>query len=82
MKPTPFSYHRPQSVAEALALLAELGEEAKPLGGGQSLGPMLNMRVARPRHLVDLNDLLELDYLRVCGESIEIGALTRHHRHT
>ena len=79
MKPAPFAYHRPQSVAEALGLLAEL-PDAKPLAGGQSLGPMLNMRLARAENLVDLNDLAELDYVRERDGMIEIGALTRHHR--
>lgn len=80
MKPAPFTYHRPGDVDDALELMARFGSDAKPLGGGQSLGPMLNMRLARPAHLVDLNDLLELDYVRSAGEVIEIGGLTRHHR--
>ncbi|WP_212523317.1 xanthine dehydrogenase family protein subunit M [Actibacterium sp. MT2.3-13A] len=80
MKPAPFTYHRPASVREALELLARYGADAKPVSGGQSLGPMLNMRLARPAHLVDLNDLLELDYVRNTGGVIEIGGLTRHHR--
>lgn len=80
MKPAPFTYHRPGSLSEALELMARYGHEAKPLGGGQSLGPMLNMRLARPAHLVDLNDLLEMDYIRDVGGMIEIGGLTRHHR--
>ena len=79
MKPASFAYHRPQTVADALALLAEL-EGAKLLAGGQSLGPMLNLRVARPEHVVDLNDLLELDYVRRQPGLLEIGSLTRHHR--
>ncbi len=80
MKPAPFTYHRPGDVDDALELMARFGSDAKPLGGGQSLGPMLNMRLARPAHLIDLNDLLELDYVRAAGEVIEIGGLTRHHR--
>ncbi|MDX1780277.1 MAG: xanthine dehydrogenase family protein subunit M [Thalassovita sp.] len=80
MKPAPFTYHRPADIDEALELMARFGSDAKPLGGGQSLGPMLNMRLARPGHLVDLNDLLELDYIRPSGDVIEIGGLTRHHR--
>lgn len=80
MKPASFTYHRPGNVAEALQILARFGEGAKPLAGGQSLGPMLNMRLARPEHLVDLNDLIELDYVREVSGMIEIGALTRHHR--
>ena len=80
MKPASFTYHRPGSVGEALQILARYGGGAKPLAGGQSLGPMLNMRLARPEHLVDLNDLIELDYVREVSGMIEVGALTRHHR--
>lgn len=80
MKPAAFTFHRPGSVDEALALLARHGAAAKALGGGQSLGPMLNMRLAQPQHLIDLNDLVELDRVRDHGDKIEIGALTRHHR--
>ena len=80
MKPASFDYHRPQTVEAALDLLARYGEAAKPIAGGQSLGPMLNMRLARPEHLVDLNDLVELDYVRETATELEIGALTRHHR--
>ncbi|OOY11862.1 hypothetical protein BMG00_12320 [Thioclava marina] len=80
MKPAQFTYHRPASLAEALALLRTHGSSAKSLAGGQSLGPMLNMRLARPDHLVDLNDLIELDSVRVSDDMVEIGALTRHHR--
>lgn len=80
MKPASFDYHRPQTVEDALGLLARFGETAKPIAGGQSLGPMLNMRLARPRHLVDLNDLVELDFVRVADGDLEIGAMTRHQR--
>ena len=80
MKPAPFTYHRPGDLDEALALLTQLGPGAKPLAGGQSLGPMMNMRLARPEHVVDLNDLLDLDYVRIGEGSVEIGAMTRHHR--
>jgi aerobic carbon-monoxide dehydrogenase medium subunit len=79
VKPAPFAYHRPQTVADALALLAEL-DGAKLLAGGQSLGPMLNLRLARPAHVIDLNDLLELDFVRRQPGLLEIGSLTRHHR--
>ncbi|MBL0425245.1 FAD binding domain-containing protein [Ramlibacter alkalitolerans] len=78
MKPAAFSYHRPASVDEALELLARFGDDAKPLAGGQSLVPMMNMRLASPAHLVDLNDLSELAQVRVCGERLEVGALARH----
>lgn len=80
MKPPPFAYHRPFDLSDALALMARYGADAKPLSGGQSLVPMLNMRIARPANLVDLNDLAELDYVRRREDALEIGALTRHHR--
>lgn len=80
LKPAPFTYHRPRTIAEALALLGRFGEEAKLLAGGQSLGPMMNLRVARPAHVIDINDLLELDFVRPQPGLLEIGALTRHHR--
>lgn len=78
MKPAPFEYHRPHSLDEAVKLLAELGDEGRPLAGGQSLVPMMNMRAARPEHLVDLNDLAELNFIRETDGAVEIGALTRH----
>lgn len=80
MKPAAFTYHRPASLDEALALLADLGPEAKALAGGQSLAPMLNMRLASPAHLVDLNDLTEFARIRDDGAGLEVGALVRHHQ--
>ncbi|KGD99598.1 FAD binding domain-containing protein [Rhizobium sp. YS-1r] len=80
MKPASFDYHRPQTLDAALGLLARFGERAKPIAGGQSFGPMLNMRLARPEHLIDLNDLVELDFIRVSDAMLEVGAMTRHHR--
>lgn len=80
MKPVPFTYERPGSVEDALSMLRNHGSAAKLLSGGQSLGPMLNMRLARPDVVIDLNDLLELDYVRETEDWVEIGALTRHHR--
>ena len=77
MKPPRFRYHRPQTLAEALALLAENGDDARPLAGGQSLVPMLNLRLAAPAVVVDLSALAELDDLDVDGETLVIGALTR-----
>lgn len=79
MKPAAFSYCRPASIEEALDQLAAAGGSAKLIAGGQSLGPMLNMRLATPAQLVDLNDLSELAYVRDAGDWLEIGALTRHH---
>jgi carbon-monoxide dehydrogenase medium subunit len=80
LKPAPFAYHRPQTVPDALELLGRLGDEAKLLAGGQSLGPMLNLRVARPAQLIDINDLMELDFVRAKAGRLEIGGMTRHHR--
>lgn len=80
MKPAAFSYFRPASIEEALEQLARFGEDAKVLAGGQSLGPMMNMRLATPAQLIDLNDLTELAYVRDAGDWIEIGALTRHYQ--
>lgn len=78
MKPAAFAYIRPDSLEEALRQLAACGESAKVIAGGQSLGPMLNMRLATPTELIDLNDLTELAYIRDVGDALEIGALTRH----
>ena len=78
MKPAPFEYHRPATVADAVAVLAELGDSAKVLAGGQSLVPMLSMRLAAPQHLVDINGLVELDYVRVADGAVKVGALARH----
>jgi carbon-monoxide dehydrogenase medium subunit len=76
MKPPRFAYHDPRSVPEALALLGKL-ENARLLAGGQSLMPMLNMRLAAPDHIVDLNGIAELSYIREEGDAIVIGAMTR-----
>jgi carbon-monoxide dehydrogenase medium subunit len=78
VKPPAFRYHRPDSVAGALALLAELGADGKVLAGGQSLVPVLNMRLAAPAHLVDINRLTELAYVRRDAGSVRVGALARH----
>lgn len=77
MKPPPFSYAAPRSVGEALALLQEYGPEAKVLAGGQSLVPLLNMRLARPEVLVDINRIGALAYIRRRGDRLRVGALTR-----
>ena len=76
MKPPPFAYHAPASLDEALQLLGRL-ENARVLAGGQSLMPMLNMRFAQPDHVVDINGLADLSYIRRDGGFLEIGALTR-----
>ncbi len=78
VKPSPLRYSRPGSTAEALALLASLGEDGKVLAGGQSLVPLLSMRLAAPDHLVDINRLAELSYVRVADGQVRVGALARH----
>jgi len=77
MKPPPFAYADPHSADEVVALLAQHGDEAKLLAGGQSLVPLLNFRLARPRVLVDLNRVAELDFVRPLDGGLAIGALTR-----
>ncbi|MGI8450723.1 MAG: FAD binding domain-containing protein [Streptosporangiaceae bacterium] len=78
MKPAPFSYYRTCSVPETVALLAELGDGAKILAGGQSLVPMMNFRLARPDALVAVTRLRGMEYLRAAPDGLRIGALTRH----
>ncbi|WP_271215042.1 FAD binding domain-containing protein, partial [Pseudonocardia halophobica] len=78
MKPARFAYHRPTTVAEAVAHLRDHAGSARVLAGGQSLVPMLNMRLWRPVALVDINEIDELDDIRVEGERTEIVALLRH----
>ena len=76
MKPPPFSYHDPQTVDEAVALLGRL-DNAKLLAGGQSLMPMLNFRFVQPDNIIDLNRVEGLSYIREAGGALEIGAMTR-----
>ena len=78
MKPAPFAYHRAHSVAEAVALLTELGDEAKILAGGLSLVPMMNFRLARPAALIDITRIGGLSYLRAGRDGLRIVALTPH----
>jgi CO/xanthine dehydrogenase FAD-binding subunit len=77
VKPAAFDYLSPASVEEALALLADLGEGARPLAGGQSLVPLMNFRLVRPQHVVDLNGLGELSGIRQDDGHLVIGAMTR-----
>ncbi|WP_344520100.1 FAD binding domain-containing protein, partial [Streptomyces rectiviolaceus] len=80
MKPAPFAYHRARDLDGATRLLAELGDDAKVVAGGQSLVAMMNFRLARPRHLVDIGGLRELDRLHTdTAGGLRIGALTTHH---
>jgi carbon-monoxide dehydrogenase medium subunit len=76
MKPPPFSYHDPQTTADVIGLLTSL-DNAKLLAGGQSLMPMLNMRYVLPDHVIDLNRVDGLDFIRERDGALEIGAMTR-----
>ncbi|HEX8093466.1 FAD binding domain-containing protein [Jatrophihabitans sp.] len=78
MKPPAFDYSRPESLDEALGLLAESGPDAKVLAGGQSLLPLLSMRLIAPARLVDVNRLAELAYIRSGPDAVRVGALARH----
>jgi carbon-monoxide dehydrogenase medium subunit len=79
MIPGSFSYHRPATVADAVKLLADLGDEARPLAGGHSLVPMMKLRLATPSHLVDLHAVAGLKGIRRDGNKIVIGAMTTQH---
>ena len=74
MKPRPFDYLRPDSVEEAVALLADYGDDARILAGGQSLVPMLNLRIVEAEALIDVSRIAALDAIRDLGNRIEIGA--------
>jgi len=76
--PAPFEYERATSVEGAIASLQRLGPEARVIAGGHSLLPMMKLRLANPEHLIDINDLTELSYIREEGDEVRIGALTRH----
>ncbi len=78
MIPAPFEYVRAASAEEAIAALAEHGDEAKLLAGGMSLLPLMKLRLATPAVLVDVGRVRELSYVRDAGDHIEVGALTRH----
>jgi CO/xanthine dehydrogenase FAD-binding subunit len=78
MKPAPFEYERPDTVVQALSALATHGERAKVLAGGQSLIPLLNLRVLKTERLIDIGRLDELRYIKSVGDEIRIGALTTH----
>jgi aerobic carbon-monoxide dehydrogenase medium subunit len=76
--PASFEYERATSVEGAIEALQRLGSEARIIAGGHSLLPMMKLRLANPEHLVDINDLHELAYIREEGDEVRIGALTRH----
>src|SRR5438128_10384212 len=78
MQPHSFDYVRPQTLAKAIQVLRENGNRAKVLAGGQSLIPVLKLRLANPRVLVDINDLPGLAFIEERGDRLRIGALSRH----
>ncbi len=80
MKPRPFDYVRPDTVDEAVALLAEHGDEARILAGGQSLMAMMNLRLADPGMLIDIARIAELSHIRDLGDRIEVGAAVTQNR--
>src|SRR5438876_10595493 len=77
MIPQSFEYFCPETVSEAIALLQKHGEDAKILSGGQSLIPMMKIRLARPEYIVDINRIADLHYVKEEGDYLKIGALTR-----
>lgn len=79
MIPAPFTYHRPSSVADAVGLIASLGEDVEIVAGGHSLIPMMKLRLAAPEHLVDLGGIGDLKGIRRDGERIVVGAMTTQH---
>lgn len=80
MYPYPFSYHRPGSTSEALAMLEDFGDEGKIIAGGQSLLPAMKLRLAAPGHLIDIAGISEFNGIKETGTGIEIGALITHAR--
>lgn len=78
MKPAAFEYHRPESVDAAVRLLDELGDEAKVIAGGQSLVPLMNLRLATPAHLVDLRDVDGLRSVSLTGGELVVGAMVTY----
>lgn len=79
MIPAPFSYHRPKSISEATSLLAQHSDEARVLAGGQSLIPMMKLRLAAPEHLIDIGAIAELKGVQQNGSTLVIGAITTQH---
>ena len=77
MKPAIFEYHDPTTVDELLGLMARFGDQARVLAGGQSLVPLMNFRLIRPAHLIDLNGVAELSYIKTDDRTLRIGAATR-----
>lgn len=77
MKPAPFTYHAPTSLSDAVALLTQHGDDAKVMAGGQSLVPLLSLRLAMISHIVDINNVPGLDTIEVKGDEVRISALVR-----
>ncbi len=77
MKPAPFTYAAPSTVEEAITLLAEHGDTAKLLAGGQSLMPLMNLRLARPQYIIDLNRIAGLDSIQERDGALVVGTMTR-----
>src|SRR5262245_22273882 len=77
MKPAAFDYYDPTTLSEAMDLMARFGDAARPIAGGQSLVPLMNLRLARPSHLIDLNRIDGLNYLKVDNSELRIGTMTR-----
>ncbi|HYY26029.1 MAG TPA: xanthine dehydrogenase family protein subunit M [Candidatus Udaeobacter sp.] len=78
MYPASFDYLKPQGIGEAIELLRQYGDDAKLLAGGQSLVPMMKLRVARPKYLIDIHRIADLNYIREEAGSLCVGAMTRH----
>ena len=78
MIPQAFEYHAPKSLAEASRLVAQFAGDGKVLAGGHSLVPMMKLRLAAPKHLIDIGRIKELSYIRPGDSKVEIGALTTH----
>ena len=77
MKPAVFEYYDPTSLDEALSLMSQFGDGARPLAGGQSLVPLMNFRLLRPAHVIDLNRIGELSYLKIEDDALRLGATMR-----
>ena len=80
MIPEPFEYHQPKTLAEAARLVAQWGGDGKILAGGHSLIPLMRLRLAAPKHLIDIGRLAELKYLRADNGKLQLGALTTHYQ--
>ena len=78
MYPASFEYLRARGIEEAIEWLRRYGDDAKLLAGGQSLVPMMKLRVARPKYLIDIHRIADLNYIREDGGSVHVGAMTRH----